>query len=632
MADSKELKIITTVDTSNALQNLAQLKATIEQLNMQISVQANITANERVKAEQTVSSTVQSESSKQASSSENANRRKVSDTKKRTQEEILAEKQATIDRDVELKKQLLQYKIEKLKELEELTKIEKERKKIYNKSLSEEAAFAKKQGTANYTLVQFSRLLSDAPYFMTSFQMGLIAITNNIDPLVQQFVQLKKEAKEGETVFGLLKQSLTGVNGIMVGISLVTSIITAFALATRDSSKATKEKTEALKKQNQELAKYKSLLSEIVVYEDPITKKQYRFENKEDLGRAIKELEKYKAELEKTDPSKNREKYVTRELTQGMTFDEVKQYNKQVQEQANAQAQFNTELLKTNAVYKALSEQYNKFVDINEQVDILRKSGASQFAIFENKGNKNKVTKEIKDIENQYQELYDELRNKLLRFTLSEEEYAKEIAWFEYYTRISSYDKLVLEEGLTQQEANRLRIIDHEGYRKELEEIDKKYSRKKERAFADISPDAKERKRLEQERINALKEEYATINILAESAANTLREGFMQAWTDIFGQANSLFEKFMANIVSQLANLAAQQVATNIFSGILGLMGFGVGGGAGAAIAAVAGASGAGRPVSQTTLNVILDGQIIDKRVVNNFGNYQTIARNRRLA
>lgn len=80
-------------------------------------------------------------------------------------------------------------------------------------------------------------------------------------------------------------------------------------------------------------------------------------------------------------------------------------------------------------------------------------------------------------------------------------------------------------------------------------------------------------------------EEVRYITNLSKSSADILRTEFMQAWQDIFGEANSLFEKFLANIVSSLADLAAQSISSNIF-GFLGNLLFP---GAGTAASAIMG-------------------------------------------
>lgn len=78
-----------------------------------------------------------------------------------------------------------------------------------------------------------------------------------------------------------------------------------------------------------------------------------------------------------------------------------------------------------------------------------------------------------------------------------------------------------------------------------------------------------------------LKDRFEFMNDLAISSANVLRNEFMIAWEDIFGKANSLFGKLIANIADQLAGLATQSIASGIFGFILNM--FAPGSGAAAA-------------------------------------------------
>lgn len=86
----------------------------------------------------------------------------------------------------------------------------------------------------------------------------------------------------------------------------------------------------------------------------------------------------------------------------------------------------------------------------------------------------------------------------------------------------------------------------------------------------------------------ALKEDFALVGDLITSTAGLLRSEFMQAWEDIFGEANSLFEKFIANVVDQLLKLAAMKLATSFLSFIPGV---------GPLLAAGASAAGGNSPV-----------------------------------
>ena len=95
-------------------------------------------------------------------------------------------------------------------------------------------------------------------------------------------------------------------------------------------------------------------------------------------------------------------------------------------------------------------------------------------------------------------------------------------------------------------------------------------------------------------------EDMDFMNGLIMSSANILRNEFMQAWEDIFGEANSLFEKFIANIVAAFADLAAQKMAMGIFGFFANLFT----GGAASAITAIASS-----PSSGQTINLQMDNQ-----------------------
>lgn len=102
---------------------------------------------------------------------------------------------------------------------------------------------------ANFALVNFGRVASDAPF-------GLIGIANNIDPLVQSFVSLKRETGSGKAALQALASSLAGGGGLILGISLLTSALQFLQLGFSRwgaSSKKAKEDTDKLKQANESL-------------------------------------------------------------------------------------------------------------------------------------------------------------------------------------------------------------------------------------------------------------------------------------------------------------------------------------------------------------------------------------------
>ena len=80
---------------------------------------------------------------------------------------------------------------------------------------------AKNTGQANIALVNFGRVVQDAPF-------GLIGIANNIDPLISSFQNLKKETGSTGAAFKGLAGALAGPAGIAIAVSAVTSALIAF--------------------------------------------------------------------------------------------------------------------------------------------------------------------------------------------------------------------------------------------------------------------------------------------------------------------------------------------------------------------------------------------------------------------
>lgn len=82
-------------------------------------------------------------------------------------------------------------------------------------------ALTKNTGQANVALVNFGRVVQDAPF-------GLIGIANNIDPLLSSFQNLKRETGSTGSAFKALFASLAGPAGIAIAVSAVTSAFIAF--------------------------------------------------------------------------------------------------------------------------------------------------------------------------------------------------------------------------------------------------------------------------------------------------------------------------------------------------------------------------------------------------------------------
>jgi tetratricopeptide (TPR) repeat protein len=100
-----------------------------------------------------------------------------------------------------------------------------------------------KKSTANTTptLLEFNRTIQDAPF-------GIQGVANNIQQLTANFGDLRQQAGSTSATFGLLAKGLIGPQGILLGISLVTSLLVTYSdklfktkSLTDDLTKATKE-------------------------------------------------------------------------------------------------------------------------------------------------------------------------------------------------------------------------------------------------------------------------------------------------------------------------------------------------------------------------------------------------------
>ena len=66
-----------------------------------------------------------------------------------------------------------------------------------------------------------------------------------------------------------------------------------------------------------------------------------------------------------------------------------------------------------------------------------------------------------------------------------------------------------------------------------------------------------------------LRESFREFDVIANESARTLFNAFSQAWNDIFGEANSLFEQLLQNISMGLFDLFAQDVSKSIFESLI---------------------------------------------------------------
>jgi hypothetical protein len=101
---------------------------------------------------------------------------------------------------------------------------------------------------AGMALLNLNYVIRDSPYFFNNFALGLLAVGNNLNPLIDSFAKLKKEALEKNlTTVGLLRQALVGGAGLSIAFSVVVTAIQSFVFATSKAKSETSTLEGAIK-------------------------------------------------------------------------------------------------------------------------------------------------------------------------------------------------------------------------------------------------------------------------------------------------------------------------------------------------------------------------------------------------
>lgn len=234
-------------------------------------------------------------------------------------------------------------------------------------------------GQASTALTNFGRVAQDAPF-------GLIGIANNIDPLIQSFVQLRKETGSGKAALAALGSSLTGGGGLILAVSLVTSAL-QFAQIGLDrwfgSTKKAKEETEKQKNATDNLRN--AIDSVIQSYSNEIAQVTKLVSIAKDSSASTKLRSEAIAELNKIAPQyfKNlkQESDLTNQLTEAYnryvknikTAIEIKILEKQLEANIEKQLKFNKESQKTIELQSSFIDIFKKQnTGLNAQGDQIR--------------------------------------------------------------------------------------------------------------------------------------------------------------------------------------------------------------------------------------------------------------------
>jgi len=118
------------------------------------------------------------------------------------------------------------------------------------------AGFNKTNANATNTMMEFSRVVQDAPY-------GIRGVANNIQQLVGNFGYLSKSAGGAKAAFSAMAASLAGPAGILLAVSLVTSLLVQYGDKLFKSSTEAEKLAEKQEKLTKSLEEYEKGLKSV---------------------------------------------------------------------------------------------------------------------------------------------------------------------------------------------------------------------------------------------------------------------------------------------------------------------------------------------------------------------------------
>ncbi|MCP4394542.1 MAG: hypothetical protein GY804_09795 [Alphaproteobacteria bacterium] len=216
---------------------------------------------------------------------------------------------------------------------------------------------------AGVTMQNMNFVIRDSPFFFKDLQLGVLAVGNNINPLIDSFQRLKiqaaemnKTAKQSVTAFSLLRKSMAGPMGLSIAMSLV---VTAFQAVVFSMDRA-KDKSDSLK------ASVEGLWSET-------------FKATEEFKKFVEEIKKFNAmQLEESLRGVREELERVREELSRQTFTHWDRFSLMLGIASGKASELAKELKELLKQEKALNDALNKGTNFQEMANSLRLKSVEQ--------------------------------------------------------------------------------------------------------------------------------------------------------------------------------------------------------------------------------------------------------------
>lgn len=111
------------------------------------------------------------------------------------------------------------------------------------------------QGRMRASTTSLNYIIRDSPFFFQRFDMGILAVSNNLNPFIDDMLRAKAVTGTWKAAIGTLTSGLVGIGGLSIAFSLVVAAIQAFSFATSNSKEEVKKAKDEIKEYRKELEK-----------------------------------------------------------------------------------------------------------------------------------------------------------------------------------------------------------------------------------------------------------------------------------------------------------------------------------------------------------------------------------------
>lgn len=415
----------------------------------------------------------------------------------------------------------------------------------------------------NAAMVSFGRIIQDAPF-------GIIGVANNITMLSEQFVALKAQAGSTGAALQAMKAALYGPMGLTIVISAATTALQFFSLASQGAKKAVNEVEAALKKVldlKNPLEGYKKNMGIVELRNMLFSEKNILKTNEAELAK----LKRAGYGLGAVDF------YASQSGAKTSDGDAIRAIQDRIKK-------LETENEASQIFIKTVEGEIKAYEKLEASAKVLDR--------YFRRGNEDKPTeddkglpslKELKDKKEKIATFLETFRDET-KLTLEIDDLLnKKTPRTTYADFIKTIDDQIKADGITKTD-----LLEWLRLRREvLKAMDEDYANidvgaEFSSVFSSIRKNAgklykaglsnqkqEERDRLKQMKDEAKKQYDIYKDFFIDPFTNAFRGEFSKAWNSIFGEANSLLEKFIQNLGEQLFNLGVQKLATGIMNMIL---------------------------------------------------------------